>query len=292
MNKTRKRTRKRRLRPTFVIMVATLVLLLAGLALLLIKPEKEPEPEPEVTEPVETTEATEPAVDPYAYAHTPLDRLVVYARLNNLSLQEDWPESLLELLQKNPDTEEFVRGYPFREQETQTVDLSDQVGTGKVPLLYQWDKRWGYTKYGGKMMALTGCGPTCLSMACLYYLEDAKYTPRYVADFAQENGYYAKGAGTSWTLFSEGAKKLGLKVEAISPNPSTIMSHLKKGRLVVCAMGPGIFTESGHYILLTGAQDGKAVIHDPNSSSKSQELWKVADFKNQISMLWVIKGKK
>lgn len=293
MNETRRRPRKktRKLRPSFVIMAAVLAVFLISLALLLTRCGKEPEPEIEETEPVVTTEATEPTVDPYAYAHTPLDRLVVFARLNNLSLQEAWPESLLELLQKNPDTEEFVRDYPFRPDEPQTIDLSDQVGTGKVPLLYQWDKRWGYSKYGGQMMALTGCGPTCLSMACLYYLEDAQYTPRYLADFASKNGYYTKGAGTEWSLFSKGAKKLGLKVEAISPNPTTIMNHLKKGRLVVCAMGPGIFTDSGHYILLTGVKDGMAIVHDPNSKTNSETLWKVSDFKSQISMLWVIKGK-
>lgn len=293
MNETRRhRRRKRKLRPSFVMLVAVLVALLVGLALLLTRCGKAPEPEmEETTEPVVTTEATEPTVDPYAYAHTPLDRLVVFARLNNLSLTEDWPEPLLELLEKNPDAEEFVRDYPFRPEEPQTIDLSDQVGTGQVPLLFQWDKRWGYSDYGGQMMALTGCGPTCMSMACLYYLEDAKYTPRYMADYAIKNGYYTKGVGTAWAFFSKGAKKLGLKIEAISPNPTTIMSHLEKGRMVVCAMGPGIFTESGHFILLVGAKDGKAIIHDPNSKTNSEKLWNVSKFSKQISMLWVIKGK-
>lgn len=267
--------------------LAVTAVLLVGLALLLKKPAAEPEPEQEAVE--ETTEATVPetTINPYL-ADTPVERLVIFAREQGMSLN-DWPEELLELIQMNPDAEEFVRDYPFRPEEPQTIDLSDLVGTGKVPQLYQWDKRWGYSEYGGKMMAITGCGPTCLSMACLFFLEDAKYTPRYVADFAEENGYYARGVGSSWTLISSGAKKLGLNVDTISPNASVIMKNLKAGNLVICAMGPGFFTTSGHYILLAGAQDDMAIVHDPNSSTNTQQLWKVSDFKDQISMLWVIK---
>ena len=285
MNRTRKRTTKRL--PIWLVAVVA-ALLLIGVIAIAGRPATEEEPEyeaavAEATEPTETTEAT---INPYL-SDTPEERLVIFAREHGLSLS-DWPEDLLELLDKNADTEEFVLNYPFREEDP-VIDLSDQVGTGKVPLLYQWDQRWGYSKYGSNMMALTGCGPTCLSMVCLYFLQDAKYTPRYVADFSQENGHYAKGAGTSWTLMSRGAKALGLNVDTISPNASVIMKNLEKGYLVICAMGPGTFTEFGHFILLAGAQDGKAIVHDPNSATNSQMLWNVSDFTDEISMLWVYK---
>ena len=282
--------RKRKKRLPLLPIAAVIAVILIGILLCVRKPEPEEEPVEETTVPT-TAATTEATINPYL-SDTPEERLIIFAREKGLSIEE-WPESLLELLQKNPDAEEFVRDYPFRPEEQEPIDLSDQVGTGKVPLLYQWDKRWGYSKYGGQMMALTGCGPTCLSMACLYVLEDPKYTPLYVADFAEDNGYYVKGAGSSWTLISKGAKKLGLKVDTIPPNASRIMDELEDGNLVVCAMGPGDFTTSGHYILLAGAKDGKAIVHDPNSSTNSQKLWKVSGFRDQISMLWVIKtGKK
>ena len=66
------------------------------------------------------------------------------------------------------------------------------------------------------------------------------------------------------------------------------MEDAENGDLVVCAMGPGDFTTSGHFILLAGAQDGMAVINDPNSPTNSEKLWKVSDFRDQISMLWAI----
>lgn len=268
-----------------------LLIAIALVLVLLIFLLDEPQPEAEVTEPTEpvaTTEATEPT-DPYAFAHTPQDKLVVFARLNNLSIEEDWPEDILELLWNNPDAEEYALNYPLLKGTSQETDLSDLVGTGKVPQLYQWDARWGYTKYGDKAMGLTGCGPTCLSMVCLYYFGDAKYTPRYVADFADDNGYYTKGAGTEWALMHEGAKKLGLNVGSLAPNAKTILSQLKKGNLVILAMGPGDFTTSGHYILLTGEQDGKAIVHDPNSPTNTAKLWDLSEIRSQIQNLWVYK---
>ena len=286
MNRTRKPSRKRKNRISLPVLAVAVVLLLA-LLLLLTKCKPESEPEPEIVE--ETTEETvlETTMNPYL-CDTPAERLIIFARENGLSMEE-WPQEMLTLLEKNPDAEEYVQNYPLLKDTEQPIDLSDLVGTGEVPLLLQWDARWGYTKYGSGPMGLTACGPTCLSMVSLYFLEDAKYTPRYVADYAQENGHYARGAGTSWTLMSKGAKDFGLNVDTISPTKSVIMNNLEAGYLIICAMGPGIFTDFGHFILLAGAKDGKAIVHDPNSTTNSAKLWDVAEFKNEISMLWVYK---
>ena len=81
-----------------------------------------------------------------------------------------------------------------------TIDLSEHLGSDTVPLFFQWDERWGNTIYGSDVMEVTGCGPTCLSMVLVHLLQDATYTPRYVADFAEDNEYYAKGSGSKWAL--------------------------------------------------------------------------------------------
>jgi len=271
--------------PVLIIIAVVLFVLI----LILDKPEA-PE-DPVAAEPVQTEETTPPTEDPYAYAHTPLDRLVVYARLTGQSLDE-WPDYMLELLQRNPDAEEYVRNYPQKKGQLLDIDLSSLVGTGEVPTLYQWDDRWGYSLYGKREMGLTACGPTCLSMICLYFLEDAKYTPRYIADWAKEAGYYIDGSGTIMAIMSEGAKELGLNVENIPLNPANMLKHLKNGNLIVCSMGPGIFTTAGHYILLVGEQDGKVIIHDPNSPTNTAKLWDIEEFRDQIKNLWVYKPVK
>ena len=199
----------------------------------------------------------------------------------------DYPESLIALLERNPETADFVLNYPFRE--AQDYDLSD-TARDTVPLFLQWDPRWGYERYGSDMLAITGCGPTCLAMAGYYLTGDAEtFDPVYVAAFSEKNGYYASGYGSSWTLVSEGGVKLGLEVIEIPLVEKRIQKNLEVGNPIICAMGPGDFTTAGHYILLIGLQDGKFIVNDPNSVENSQKLWSYEQIQGQIRNLWVIR---
>ena len=274
---------RKKITPLPVLIVIALVLLI--LILVLDPKEAAPEAEPEIAATTVATAATVP-YDDYTAAEDPLEKLERFAKMHDLP-QDSWPEYMVELMQKNPDAESFVLNYPFLKGTLEEVDLSHLIGTGKVPKLYQWDHRWGYSMYGDKEMGLTACGPTCLSMVCMYYYQDATYTPRYVANLAQYFGYYTVGVGTEWSLMSEGARKLGLQVYTISPNATLVMESLKAGNLVILAMGPGVFTDNGHFILLTGVEDGLAVIHDPNSRTNSSQLWDLYSVADQIQNAWV-----
>lgn len=201
--------------------------------------------------------------------------------------QDDYPESLLKLLERNPETEEFVRGYP--DHEKKPVDLSGYDRKAGVPLFLQWDPQWGYEPYGGDMIAITGCGPTALGMAGYYLTGDARFSPDSVAVFAEENGYYVSGSGSSWTLISEGGKKLGLDVVEIPLDEYRIIRNLEVHNPVICAVGPGDFTREGHFIVLTGVENGLFRVNDPNSRIKSEKLWSYATLAPQIQNLWVIR---
>lgn len=198
----------------------------------------------------------------------------------------DYPQSLIELLERNPETETFVLGYPFREEGT--VDLTDYETGNAVPLFLQWDPNWGYEKYGRDFLAVTGCGPTCLAMAGYYLTGDENMTPDKIAGFAQRNGYYEAGYGSSWTLISEGAEKLGLKATELPLVKKKMVNALKAGNPVILAMGPGDFTTAGHYIVLTGVEDGKFRVNDPNSRENSQRLWSYEEIEGQIRNIWAI----
>ena len=228
---------------------------------------------------VEETEATpeKNCIDRFAEAHG-LSRAA-------------WPEELIELLERNPDAEEFVLNYPLKKDQSFEIDLSEHEHCKNVPLFFQWDERWGYTIYGSNVMGLTGCGPTCLSMVCLYLLDDAAYTPCYVADFAEENGYYVEGSGSAWTLISEGGETLGLDVTEIPLDEKRIVKNLELGNPVVCIMGPGDFTTTGHFIVLADCKDGRFVVNDPNSKTNSERLWSYDEIKGQIKNLWVCRAK-
>lgn len=214
-------------------------------------------------------------------------KVKIYADEKGISFGA-YPESLIALLDRNPETEEFVLNYPFREDVEYRL-VPPEEGQG-VPLLLQWDSRWGYEIYGSDMMAITGCGPTCVAMAGLYLTGDAEtFDPAAVAAFSQKNGYYAAGYGSSWTLISEGAVKLGLDVTEIPLVEKRIKDNLEVGNPIICAMGPGDFTTSGHYILLVGLEDGKFRVNDPNSIEKSGQLWSYEQISGQIRNLWVIR---
>lgn len=194
-----------------------------------------------------------------------------FAKEHHLALSE-WPAHLINLLEKNPDTKDFVLNYPLKKDQIFEIDLRDHISKDCVPLLLQWDERWGYTKYGSDMMGLTGCGPTCLSMVCIYLLKDPLYSPRYVADFAIKNGYCVPGNGSAWTLISKGGVTLGLDITELPLDKNRIIRNLQVGNPIICVMGPGDFTSTGHFIVMTGYVDGKISVNDPNSPTRSNML--------------------
>ena len=198
----------------------------------------------------------------------------------------EYPQYIIDLYESNPETREFVMNYPFRKQET--VDLSAYEGSGKVPLFLQWDPMWGYQDYGSSCIAVTGCGPTCLAMVGYYLTGDENMSPDQIAKFAQQNGYYSSGSGSSWTLISEGAAQLGLTATELPLVEKKIDNALEAGNPVILALGPGDFTTSGHYIVLTGVQDGKFQVNDPNSRLRSERLWSYEELEGQIRNIWAI----
>lgn len=211
-----------------------------------------------------------------------------YAQANDLD-PRDYPASLIELLGRNPETRDFVLSYPQEHDREQTIDLSGYDLSQGVPLFMQWDKRWGYTQYGGDVAGLTGCGPVCLSMAGYYLTGDEAFAPDKMLEFAKKEGYCKWNNGTSWTLISEGAVELGLDVTEIPLVESRILDNLEVGNPIICVMGPGDFTTSGHYIVLTGTENGLIRVNDPNSYENSSKLWDYDDIEDQFRNLWVIR---
>ena len=203
------------------------------------------------------------------------------------SHKEEYPDSLLELMERNPETVDFVYDYPKEGQKQPEIDLSGEVTQGTIPLFLQWDERWGYQKYGSDMMAITGCGPTCLSMVYCGLTGRTDKSPLDMAHFSEEQGYYSDGVGTSWTLMSQGAVQLGLNVQELPLTAQLIIDQLKEGHPVICTMGPGDFTDSGHYIVLLRVNDdGSIAVNDPNSPKNSEKSWELERLMEQMENLW------
>lgn len=221
---------------------------------------------------------------------TTLEKLQVLSKYDNrintiINNYDDYPEPLIEMLTRNLDMLDFVLEYP---QKLGNI-YSDNVGNvkkGTIPLLLQWDTRWGYAKYGDSSIAISGCGPTALSMVIVGLTGDNTMTPYKIAKFSEDNGYFFSNSGTSWSLMTEGARKLGLKSKEISLSKNLIFNALENGHPIICSMGAGDFTTTGHFIVLTGIENGKIKINDSNSKERSNQLWEYERLQSQIKNLW------
>ena len=202
-----------------------------------------------------------------------------------LSHLEDYPQELLELAVRNPETVDFVADYP-QEKDRVPAETVEEAERGTIPLLLQWDPRWGCAQYGDGPMALNGCGPTALSMVICGLTGDGTATPYTVAQYAQEMGYYVDGVGTSWELMSAGGARFGVTARELPLSQSVMENALAAGEPIICSVGPGDFTTSGHFIVLSGLEDGKFQVRDPNRHSTSEKLWDYDTLAGQITNLW------
>ncbi len=74
-----------------------------------------------------------------------LDKDSLFSLYDILSNKEEYPEELIDLIFRNPETIDFVSSYSERDKflnkritKEESVELNR-----KYPLYLQWDKRWG-----------------------------------------------------------------------------------------------------------------------------------------------------
>lgn len=197
-----------------------------------------------------------------------------------------YPEELILAVCNNPEMIEFVKGY-LTADKSATGSFNTKELSTNFPLFLQWDTRWGYASYGESDIALSGCAPTCLSMVIVALTRNADATPSAIADFSESNGYYVAGTGTMWSLMTEGGVNFGVQGQEIGLDKSVIFSRLEEGNPIICSMRPGDFTTSGHFIVLTGIENGKIRVNDPNCIERSNKLWDYEALEHQIKNLWV-----
>ena len=235
------------------------------------------------------------STDPSSVQITSVDdaRSVItdFAEDNGLSLA-DYPEDMVNLLARNPETLDYVLNFPLHEPEADPdIDLSGEVSRVQIPRLYQWDMRWGYKIYGSGPMGLTGCGPTCLSMVAIYLLGNTDMNPAWMADYAMNNGYYdyEDNSGTYWSLMTDGAYGLGIDVVEITTEEDRMKRNLDVGNPIIAIVGEGQFTDGGHFIVITGYTDEGFTINDPNSIANSERVWSFEELEQEVITLWVFR---
>lgn len=158
-------------------------------------------------------------------------------------------------------------------------------GSNVVIYFNQADKRWDSKPYGRTgTIGTSGCGPTALAMI-VSSLTATRVDPEQMCTWSYENGYRCEGNGSYHSLIPGGARYFGLKVEGCKESESQkIVDALSKGKLVIAIMSKGNFTKSGHFIVLRGVtSEGKILIADPISKSRSDQEWDISVILSEAS---------
>lgn len=222
-------------------------------------------------------------------AETPEERL---ERVRREAKAKNYPKGVIRLLDKNEATVDFVEQYDKKKDLPAAKTIGDDLVKGQIPHLLQWDQRWGYEPYGTSNVAVSGCGPTCLSMVAAGLTGDASLTPARLAAYGVKKGYVDEENNTYWKFMSEGLARWKIDCYEIELRKKNIIAELKAGHPIILSVGPGDFTTAGHFIVLTGCVDGKIKINDPFSQENTDKLWEFERIAKQTKAAWAYACKK
>ena len=172
----------------------------------------------------------------------------------------------------------------------------------KQPVSYlQTDPKWAaldYSDPGEKTtIGASGCGPTAMAMVLATWA-DKSVTPKTECAWALAHGYKAPRQGTYYGYFVPAAARYGLKARQLSwtniygNSKSSLHEEARKaveaGHLVIACMGKGLWTSSGHYVLVWKIQGNIVYINDPASTRVVRTQGDYNLFKQQVKYYWVI----
>ena len=127
-----------------------------------------------------------------------------------------------------------------------------------------------------RSVASSGCSVVCASMVIKYFNPDEEQTPETLLMEAYEKKLYV-GNGMSQKALMELLKAHGVQFKWRHLAKSSLRETLEAGKPIIAYMGKGFFSNSGHYIVLTGiSETGMISVIDPNSPEKSEKTYQTA----------------
>ena len=131
--------------------------------------------------------------------------------------------------------------------------------------------------FGGKNIAQGGCSVACLAMVISYlrsgtrrngWISPGQIVHKIRNRFGDANHFYCEGVGQYSTIFPAVAELYGLRCEDVPLDG--IPSLLRSGVPVIMSCSRGVFTNGGHFIVLTGiTEDGRLCVNDPTYSHRN-----------------------
>lgn len=176
------------------------------------------------------------------------------------------------------------------------------------PVSYmQCDKRWGKIDYSVKgestNICESGCGPTAMAMALSTFLK-REILPPELCKWSLEHGHKALRQGTYYAFFKPCGEAYGVKTYQLNwknlrKNRSIekgyhrrVLEELSRGNYVIACMGPGNWTNGGHFILLYGVAGDTAYVNDPNSTNKNRTQGSWERLKKEVKYYFIVERPK
>ncbi len=206
---------------------------------------------------------------------------------------KNWFDNQLDLLGEKfsqAQEENQEQSSPINEDASTVMTRIDGIETltgGLVPISYfaQNDPEWKDQLYGNDPIGVYGCGPTSLAMV-INSLTSQETDPAKMAVFCAEQGYWAPKSGSYHNIVQGVAASFGLNCAApASLDATELCNRLSSGEIAIALMGPGHFTNTGHFIVLRGlTDDGKVLVADPISRTRSLQEWDAQLIIDELSM--------
>lgn len=181
-------------------------------------------------------------------------------------------QGLLELALNVPEAIDFVAAYPDAEKTAQPYE--DAVEQGVAPQLWCWDARWGAVDYAGHPLAVSGSGPTVVSMAYMGLTGKSDKSPADIAQAVTEAELASGDSAMSADYLSSAAEGLGLTYASYVSNGDNLSQMLDTGTYLLIEAKAGTLTDTAHWVLLVSEnEDGSVVVYDPTSPEVSAHPW-------------------
>lgn len=172
----------------------------------------------------------------------------------------------------------------------------------KKPIEYmQTDPRWKGLPYRvpGESATIggSGCGPTCAAML-IETLTGRTFTPPMACEWSVEHGYKALNQGTYYSYFvpqfaEHGIECTRLNTASVYGKPDDkvhdeALALLRMGYYIIACMGKGLWTKSGHFVVVWNAADRYVSINDPASRRTERLCGDMSTFRNEVKYYWAV----
>lgn len=183
-------------------------------------------------------------------------------------------ERLIDLAIAEPEAIDFV--YGSIKADGSTEPYGNAKPEGAFPLLYTFDKRWGYAEYADGIVGVTGSGPVTLAMAAIGLTGNTNYDPTTIAQAITKAKLATGSSGMDDSFLVNHASDAGLSATVIEASSDGIYLSIAENIAVAVKLkaDSGIGASYAHWALITQLNsDNSITVYDPTSAIASSHTW-------------------